>query len=238
MAKYDQQIAQEQREEERKEQERQEQERQRFYRQINYHVMRKKWQAIRGRAKKGAQEQTIYFAFHMSRERYTNILRGRKVRISEEELRQLVAETGVRREIFEGKDHFQFDAISEREWKNLFALRDKIKDEEGDERKKKLEAVREYEKNLYGRIKESDVDILKNPDLYSFEQYLKRGTPATSVEVEADLKDKVQMLNNVSLTQLERCRSAVLQEYLHALEKQIDIAGTLLRYMKLKQQGQ
>lgn len=104
------------------------------------------------------------------------------------------------------------------------------------ERKKRLEDIRNYEKNLYEQMKQSDIDLLKNPDLYYFAVYLKSGKPATNTDMETDLREKVQLLNSVSLTQLERCGSTVLQEYFQVLEKQIDITGTLLRYMKLKQQ--
>lgn len=228
-----------------------EQERQRFNRQINYLVMRKMWQTIRHRAKKGSHGQTIYDVFHLSRERYTRIIRGQNIRLSENELRRLVAETGVRKEIFEGKDHFRFEAITEKDWQRLFHLRnmddieERVKGEKGEdegkkriksERKKRLEDIRNYEKNLYEQMKQSDIDLLKNPDLYYFAVYLKSGKPATNTDMETDLREKVQLLNSVSLIQLERCGLTVLQEYFQVLEKQIDITGTLLRYMKLKQQ--
>ena len=103
---------------------REEQERQRLNRQINFLVMRKMWQRLRGRAKKGSEGQTIYAAFHMSRERYTRVIRGEPVRFSKEELKRLVVETGVRSEIFEGKDCFHFEAISRRDWQRLFELRE------------------------------------------------------------------------------------------------------------------
>lgn len=197
-----------------------------FNRQINFLVMRTMWQELRGRAKKGSEGQTIYAAFHMSRERYTRIIRGEPVRFSKEELKRLMVETGVRSEIFEGKDCFHFEAISHKDWKKLFDLRDV------DIKKAKV-----YEKNLYGQMAPSDVDLLKNPDLYYFAVYLKSGKPATDMSIEEDLSKGVNWLNSVRLAQLERCRLEVLREYVQGLEKQLDIAGSLLRYMELKQQG-
>lgn len=235
---------------------------QRFYMQINYLVMRTMWQAIRKRAKNNSTGQTIYDAFHMSRERYTRIIRGQKIRLSEEELRRLVSETGVRREIFEGKAYFQFDAISEKDWKKLFDLRNmddiqgktKAENLEGKseeetekierrrkeriktEQKNKRKDARDYEKYLYKQMNQSDIDLLKNPDLYCFAVYLKRGRPETDIDIETALKERIKLLNSVSFSQLERCRSEVLQEYLQVLKNQMDIAETLLKYIQLKQQ--
>lgn len=200
-------------------------ERQKFNRQINFLVMRTMWQELRGRAKKGSAGQTIYTAFHMSRERYTRIIRGEPVRFSKEELKRLMVETGVRSEIFEGKDCFHFEAISHKDWKRLFDLR--IED---------IKKAKDYEKNLYRQMVASDVDLLKNPDLYYFAVYLKSGKPATDMSIEEDLSEKVNWLNSVRMAQLERCRLEILREYVRGLEKQLDIAGSLLRYMELKQQ--
>lgn len=242
--------------------EQKEQDQQRFYMQINYLVMRTLWQTIRKRAKNNSTGQTIYDAFRMSRERYTRIIRGQRIRLSEEELRRLVSETGVRREIFEGKAYFQFDAISEKDWRKLFDLRnmsdilERTKGEEtegkSEEEQKKIEgqrkkrvkeeqkerrkAVRNYEKNLYDQMKKSDFDLLKNTDLYYFSVYLKRGRPETDIDIETALKERIKLLNSVSFSQLERCRSEVLQEYLQVLKNQMDIAETLLKYIQLKQQ--
>lgn len=204
-----------------------EKERRQLNRQINFLVMRKMWQEIRGRANRGSTSQTIYTAFHMSRERYTRVIRGETVRFSEEELKRLMTETGVRGEIFEGKDCFQFENISRNDWKKLFALRDED-----------IKAAKEYEKYLYEQMAKSDVDMLKNPDLYYFAVYLKNGKPATDTDVEENLQRGIQWLSSITLTQLERCRVEVLQEYLQALEQQKDIANTLFHYVELKRQEQ
>lgn len=203
---------------------REERERQRLNRQINFLIMRKMWQNIRGRAKKGSEGQTIYAAFHMSRERYTRIIRGEAVRFSRKELERLLRETGVRSEIFEGKTAFEFEAISRKEWQRLFDLREED-----------IKKARAYEKNLYAQMKKSDVELLKNPDLYYFAVYLKNGKAAVDRNIEAELKDLIQQLNDMGLAQLEQCGLEVLREYLRELERQKDIAGTLLHYIELKQ---
>lgn len=203
---------------------REERERQRLNRQINFLIMRKMWQNIRGRAKKGSEGQTIYAAFHMSRERYTRIIRGEAVRFSRKELERLLRETGVRSEIFEGKTAFEFEAISRKEWQRLFDLREED-----------IKKARAYEKNLYAQMKKSDVELLKNPDLYYFAVYLKNGKAAVDRNIEAELKDLIQQLNDLGLAQLEQCGLEVLREYLRELERQKDIAGTLLHYIELKQ---
>lgn len=235
---------------EKEQKQKQEQERQRLNRQINFLVMRRMWQVLRGRAKAGSEGQTIYDAFHMSRERYTRIIRGGNVRFSKEELKRLVTETGVRSEIFEGKDCFHFDAITEKDWKGLFELRvlmdhhatpkeneteEARKAREKKERKEKIQEARAFEQYLYSIMKQSDVDLLKNPDLYYFAVYLKSGKPAMSIDIETDLQRMTQRLNSVEFAQLERCRADVLQEYLQGLKRQVDITSTLLRYMELKE---
>ena len=75
-------------------------------RRINFLVMRKMWQKIRGRAKKNSgNRETIYQAFGMSRERYTRAINGEKIRFSQKELKELVERTGVSAEIFQGKTY-------------------------------------------------------------------------------------------------------------------------------------
>ena len=196
----------------------------RLNRQINFLIMRKMWQTIRGRAKKGSEDQTIYVAFHMSRARYTRIIRGEAVRFSKGELERLMRETGVRSDIFEGITAFEFEAISLKDWQKLFELREVD-----------IAKAREYEKYLYNQMKQSDVDLIKNPDLYHFEVYLKRWKAATDKSIEADLKNIIQQLDAFSLAHLEQCDINILREYLQGLKKQMDIASTLVRYIELKQ---
>lgn len=93
-------------------------------RQINFLIMRKMWQDIRGRAKRGeAGKETIYHAFDMSRERYTRAINGEPVRFSQKELRDLMLKTGVNSDIFQGVTCFQFEAITRKDWEKLFVLR-------------------------------------------------------------------------------------------------------------------
>lgn len=194
-------------------------------RQINFFVMRKMWQELRGRARKGSSDRTIYETFHMSRERYTRVIRGEPVRFSKEELKQLMLETGLRSEIFEGKDVFQFERISQSDWEKLFQLRDE-----------NIKQAREYEKYLYEQMTPHDVDLLKNPDLYYFAVYLKSGKPITDASLEENLKEGMKWLNSINLGLLERCKSDVLEEYLQSLKRQVDMTGTLLHFRELKQQ--
>ena len=88
---------------------------------------------------------------------------------------------------------------------------------------------------LYNQMKQSDVDLIKNPDLYHFAVYLKRWKAATDKSIEADLKNIIQQLDAFSLAHLEQCDINILREYLQGLKKQMDIASTLVRYIELKQ---
>lgn len=196
-------------------------------RQINFLVMRKMWQIIRGRAQKGSMgEQTIYKAFGMSRERYTRVLNGENVRFSKKELKLLMQKTGLRSEIFEGKDCFQFEGISRKSWTTLFLLRGQ-----------NIKKAREYEKNLYEQTQPSDADILNNPDIYRFAVYLKRLEPATNTTIEERLQENIEVIQRMEFQHLEQCGEGILKNYLMVLQKQVDMVETLTRYAVLRQES-
>lgn len=73
-----------------------------FNRQVNYFIMRYMWQVICERN----PEDTIYKAFHTSRERYTRIINTGIVRYAKGELDSLSQITGLRKEIFLGEVRF------------------------------------------------------------------------------------------------------------------------------------
>lgn len=197
-------------------------------RRINFLVMRKMWQKIRGRAKKNSgNRETIYQAFGMSRERYTRAINGEKIRFSQKELKELVERTGVSAEIFQGKTYFQFDAISQQDWEKLFKLRDTD-----------MKQARIYEHNLYEQMQKSDMDIVRNPDLYRFAVYVQSMAPVTDLRLEREMQETIDWMKKTSVRKLERCEPGILQEYLSELEKQMDIVRTLVHYRELKQESE
>ena len=193
-------------------------------RQINFLVMRKMWQDIRGRAKKGETGQvTIYQAFHMSRERYTRAINGDPVRFSQKELRELLVKTGVSAEIFQGVICFQFEAITRSDWEKLFALRSED-----------IQKARSYEKNLYGQITKRDLDMVTNPDLYRLAVYMRTRVPVTDIQLEEVIQEKIDWLDQHGISSLERCSPDILKDYLAALERHTDMVRTLAHYWELK----
>ena len=116
-----------------------------FNRQINYFIMRYMWQVICGRN----PNDTIYMAFHTSRERYTRIINTGVVRYAKGELDSLSQTTGLKKEIFSGEVRFncpyevkkkpiqekqktgkkqepekEMKEITEKEWQDLFQWRE------------------------------------------------------------------------------------------------------------------
>lgn len=194
-----------------------------FNRQINFLVMRKLWQIIRGRAPRGATE-TIYTDFDMSRARYTRAVDGDRIRFSKKELEHLVLKTGLRSDIFEGRTHFQFRDISDKDWKKLFELRGN-----------KDAGYKGQEDYVFSLIQEEKINPVENPDFYRFVVYLKQGVSATDINVEQKLQKLIVDMNAIKFHQLERCGADILKEYLNILRQQMDATGTLVHYMELKQ---
>ena len=163
-----------------------------FNRQINFLVMRKLWQKFRGRAPKGSTE-TIYTDFGMSRARYTRAVDGYNIRLSKKELERLMQKTGLRSDIFEGQTRFQFKNISSKNWNELFILRGKDPDK-----------YKVQEDFVFSLICKEDYELVRNPDLSRFVDYLKNHGPATDVNVEQKLKSLIVDLDAINFHQLER----------------------------------
>lgn len=193
----------------------------RFNRQVNFFVMRKTWLKVRGRAKKGETgKPTIYDVFEISRERYTRILNRENVRLAQTEIEKLSRKTQVSSAIFEGKRRFQFEQITRGDWKRLFELRD--------------ESITEFHKTgneLFAKIKKED--LKKGTDLYNFTLYLKYRVDNIGEQVCQTTK----WMNGADLEQLEKCNRGLLKEYLKAIERQMNIIETLLRYEELKKEN-
>ena len=193
-------------------------------RQINFLIMRKMWQDIRGRAKRGeAGKETIYHAFGMSRERYTRAINGEPVRFSQKELRDLMLKTGVNSDIFQGVTCFHFEAITRKDWEKLFVLR-------GED----IQRARTFERNLYQQITKKDLDMVTNPNLYRLTVYLRTSAPVTDFQLEETIREQMNWMDKNGIASLERCDPELLGDYLDALEKHIDMVRTLTHYRELK----
>ena len=169
-------------------------------RQINFLIMRKMWQDIRGRAKRGeAGKETIYHAFGMSRERYTRAINGEPVRFSQKELRDLMLKTGVNSDIFQGVTCFHFEAITRKDWEKLFVLRGE-----------NIQRARTFERNLYQQITKKDLDMVTNPDLYRLAVYLRTSAPVTDFQLEETIREQMNWMDKNGIASLERCDPELL----------------------------
>ena len=186
-------------------------------RKINFFVMREVWNIIRGRATKEMDvNRTIYEVFGIRRERYSRAIDIGVIRLTKDEMKELVKKTGVENAIFEGKKCFQFENITRKEWEELFGLRENIK------------AFNKAAKNTIAKITEKD---LKNgTNLYNLSMYFKFGISTTAFSLE----NIVSQLEQTKFEQLDDCKVEVLEKYLNVLDKQTNIVAAIVQYKKLK----
>lgn len=194
-------------------------------RQINFLVMREMWRVIRKRLKKtGESEKDIYTALRITRTRYTRAIDGEPIRFSDSELYQLMKTTGLRREIFEGKDCFKFSKITRRDWRELFELR-----------RVNITKFKLKEKELYQqKMSTNDFVESNDKDLHRFKVYLETGTAMSDISTEMQLNNMMTEIKGIRFEQLEECETAILQKYLKTLKSHMQSVNTLVAYRSIK----
>lgn len=197
---------------------------------INYLAMREAWQVVKKKAKRHS-EDTIYNAFGMSRSQYNNAISGNNIRLSEEHIRRLVKETGVRREIFEGKTCFKFKDIKRSEWEKLLELK---KERDENENKSGREKWKPMQRDILARIGKGDMDEINNPDFYQFIVYLRTGQELGNTTAERKIESSIALLSDIKLSDYENCRLKTLQNFVEVINRQMGVAGVVLRYYELR----
>ena len=88
--------------------------------QINYFVMRRIWNILHKRGK-----ESLYDALGIKKVRYTRQVDSGSIRLTKDELKQMVDQTGVSEGIFKGEYCFAITGETENDWEDLFQKRDK-----------------------------------------------------------------------------------------------------------------
>lgn len=213
-----------------------------FNRQINYFIMRYMWQVICGRN----PNDTIYMAFHTSRERYTRIINTGVVRYAKGELDSLSQTTGLKKEIFLGEVRFscpyavkkkptqenqktgkkqepvkEIKEITEKEWQDLFQWREVRTGAKG----QKSPQDRIYQ--ILRHVKQSDVE---NWDFYRLCYFLKERTPAPSKVTKEQFRDMQQAISDLSFSILDKCEVGQLQNLQKLLKEKSTLVDGIITY--------
>lgn len=209
-----------------------------FNRQINYFIMRYMWQVICERN----PEDTIYKAFHTSRERYTRIINTGVVRYAKGELDSLSQITGLRKEIFLGEVRFNCPyevktknaekkqviekrEITEQEWKTLIQWRKERTGAKGEKspQDKIYECLR--------KVKQSDVE---NWDFYRLCYFLKERKPAPSKVTTEQFRDMVKAVKDLSFSTLDKCEVGQLKNLQNLLFSKYELVRGIVTYKNAK----
>lgn len=209
-----------------------------FNRQVNFFIMRYMWQVICERN----PNDTIYKAFHTSRERYTRIINTGVVRYGKGELDSLSQITGLKKEIFlgeirfycpyevakkdaEGKQRIEKSEITDEEWKALIKWRKERTGTKG-EKSPQDEICERLRK-----VKQSDVE---NWDFYRLCYFLKERTPAPSRVTKEQFRDMVQSVNGLSFSILDKCEVAQLRNLQKLLQEKNKLVAGIITYKEAK----
>ncbi len=201
--------------------------REQLNRKINYFIMRRMWQVIRGRS----STDTIYAAFATSRERFTRVINTGIIRYGKGELEYLVRITGVRREIFTGKARFKcpyknaentlVKDITEAEWAGLFS---------GDDGK--LNALSPAKKEIYEHLDMAKIFDTNNRDFYRLCYFLRKGKPVPDKGSTEYLKEIENAIQGLSFSVLDNYEPAKLEDLHQLLKEKYKLVDGILFYKK------
>jgi len=221
-------------------------EKQQFNRQINFFIMRKMWQHIRGKGKD--KDDTIYVNFNMSRERYTRGINTGIISISKAEQKLLEKNTGIAPRIFTGETRFRClpvnakeedpDLISEDEWKKLFKLRSKRKkpddkDITSAEYKRRNTAYKVMEKKIIDKLYEADPIDINNENFYNLCFYLiNLRSRFLAQEFDNAVEEITTSLDKLSFDTLDGCNTMVLDKFQQEIKQKSSLVNSILQYKK------
>ena len=192
-----------------------EKEEQQLNRQINYYVIRYMWQVLHGRD----ANDTIYFEFDTSRERFTRVIDSGRIRYHKGELEALFNKTSIDKMYFTGERRFVIRNMSEDGWKELFRLR-KSKTSKGD--------YKETEKAVKRKIKASrNPKIEENKDLYALCYFCKngKGIPLSGGEQYNSL---MAILKEYDIERLKQYNNRALKSLADALREKEALINAIL----------
>ena len=231
----------------------------RFNRQINFYYMRHMWQLVCGRSKWN-DDDTIYNALNIRRERYTRVIDSGIIRYGKGELDYLVETTGLPKEIFTGEIRFACKystrrgmiTISDDEWQALFTWRNKRqelwakkeqakKDKAEDDEIKKHEAIynrlaknTQHEKRiqeLLERVKKAEAE---NDDFKRLCYFMEKREAAPETPPEEELARFEKTVNALRFDTLDKCPIKALDRVNKLLKEKSNLINSIITYKKAK----
>lgn len=196
---------------------------QKLNRQVNYFIMRRMWQVIRGRS----ADDTIYKAFETSRERFTRVINTGVIRYGKGELAGLCQLTGLSEYIFTGKKRFECSykdgdkeqSITREEWVDLFKWRETRNSNEDDKQKR-----------IYTLLNKVNKQDEKNPDFYRLCYFLKERKPAPIRLPSSEIRDVMNAINSLSFDMLDGCEPRQLVNLIKLMRSKLTLADSIRVY--------
>lgn len=204
-------------------------------RQANFYIMRHLWSII-GRGKKEAG--SINEAFEMARTRYERFIEGDITRWKEGELERLQKITGIRIEIFDGRERYKLRGMKSKDWINFFLVYgwnpSDLTDEEDEEYKAGRKDGKDDESSdpknkIKTAIMVEDRDNIKNPDFYRLCRFIySKKSPEALTEM--TIQEFISRLDSYTIKKLSEVPTNVLEAYIKSMEEQIKKASAVIMY--------
>ncbi len=200
---------------------------QKLNRQVNYFIMRRMWQVIRGRS----AEDTIYKAFETSRERFTRVINTGVIRYGKGELAGLCQLTGLSEDIFTGKTRFVCTyrngdgekRISREEWVDLFKWRETRNCDEEDRQKQIY--------TLLDKVNRGDVE---NHDFYRLCYFLKERKPAPLRLPSDKIRGVTAEIKSLTFEVLDGCEIGQLKELAKLMRSKLALTDSIRVYKEAR----
>lgn len=189
-------------------------------RRVNFFIIREMWKIIRGRQTKNSRND-VYTATGISRNRYTRLLDGEPIRMTQTERDFIEEYIGVRTTLTAGKEMFKINGLSREIWENYFESRVSV---EG--------------RDLYRKIKNALIqaksyEAMANPDIYRLCLAINKGKSSGNAQ-EVVIISIIEKLKLNTVEGLEWVSEEVLNKYIRILEKQIELCKAVLIYKNFK----
>ena len=125
--------------------------------QINFFIIRRIWNLLHRRG-----GESLYHTLNIKKVRYTRQVDSGSIRLTDSELKELVARTGLSEGIFKGDYRFVIAGETEADWQELFSLRKQRQEKKQDYLSLKMRNNPKYEgRDKRAVINKADVDNAK-----------------------------------------------------------------------------
>lgn len=221
-------------------------------RQINFYIMRYMWQVIRGRSPAGKGD-SIYMELDTSRERYTRIIDGENVRISDADLDKWTKRTGLSGGVFSGDIRIKYASHGEtvsanttQGWKELFALRAERENAYGlilkakarkqpaedskEAHSKAKKAYADKEKEIQNRLKTAKRRDSDHEEFSKLCYWLTHLEAAPAKIQDEDVRVVIKALNSLTFRKLDDCELNLLKGLILTLQNTQKLAKPIYDY--------